>query len=269
MAKAEFVGPALYPVIHNEHVQQTLRDVEVVLNAGADGVFLINHELNASSLLTRYRAVVNEFPSAFVGLNFLDMRNPLDVFILLSRAGVTPDAIWTDWFPSEDKKIAALSKHFRELKENEGANLRETELFAGVAHKAASYVDDPFLCAEMARTVDGHVDYITTTGPGTGLQTPIEKLVAMRGVTLMSKLAVASGVTPDNVTDYVPHVDAILVASSLESRFGEIDPERLRTFMSAFRYSIIQERERREVLESEIGQVEPEPIDYYERKKIS
>ena len=38
--------------------------------------------------------------------------------------------------------------------------------------------------------------------------------------------SLASGVTPDNVGDYLPYVDAYLVATGIEEEFGVLDPAR-------------------------------------------
>lgn len=55
-----------------------------------------------------------------------------------------------------------------------------------------------------------------------------EKLVAMRAGVGDRALALASGVTPENVSAYLPHVDAFLVASGIESRFGVFDTARMK-----------------------------------------
>lgn len=255
MSNIEFSGPRLYPVIHNEHVEKTVRDTEKVLNAGADGVFLINRVNNANSLLTRFNAISKEFPEAAIGLNFSEMRNPFDVYTFLNSSGVAPYAVWTDWYLLDSEQMECLNLL------TPTQNTRKSKLFAGVSHKAASYIEDPFLSAQMAVMADGNVDYVTTTGPGTGLPAPTEKLTAMRHAVKYAKLAVTSGVSAENVGNIVPLVDAILVASSLESYFGEIDDDRLRMFMNAFRHSIEQERQRRQEQACSHEQVAPEPID--------
>jgi uncharacterized protein len=41
-------------------------------------------------------------------------------------------------------------------------------------------------------------------------------------------LAIASGITPENVEAYLPYVDAFLVATGISSSFTELDSERVR-----------------------------------------
>ncbi len=240
MSNVEFGGPKLYPVIHNERVAGTLNAVERVISAGADGAFLINHEFNAASLLRRYEAVTAAFPDAFIGLNFLDMRHPFDAYQILVVSGLVPDALWTDWYPFDQDCM----EYLQELTPRDST--KETKLFAGVSHKAANYTENPEQSALMAQKADPYVDFVTTTGPRTGSPASLEKLTAMRAAINRSKLAVASGVNAENVGSYVPLVDAVLVATSLESSFGEIDDDKLATFMEAFRQSVTREREKRE-----------------------
>lgn len=190
--------------------------------------------------MRRYEAVTSAFPNAFIGLNFLDMRHPFDVYQILTVSGLVPDAVWTDWYPFDQD----CKEYIQELTPRN--ETKETKLFAGVSHKAANYTENPEQSALMAQMADPYVDFVTTTGPRTGSPASLEKLEAMRTVIRHSKLAVASGVSIENVGSYVPLVDAVLVATSLEAFFGEIDDDKLGAFMEAFRQSVMREREKRE-----------------------
>ena len=63
------------------------------------------------------------------------------------------------------------------------------------------------------------------------------KIAAFRRGCGEAPLALASGVTPDNVADYAPDVDAILVATGINRSgdFYEIDPARLRRLLAVTR----------------------------------
>ena len=169
------------------------------------------------------------------------MRDPLDVYFYLNTSGTVPDAVWTDRFslePAYMDQMKALAPQ---------ADARRALLFAGVSHKGTTtYTSDPIQSELMTRIADPYIDFVTTTGPRTGEAAPLDKVVAMRGALNHAKLAIASGVTPQNIGDYVPYTDAILVASSIEATFGEIDPERLSCLMAAFRVSIEVDRETRQ-----------------------
>lgn len=73
-----------------------------------------------------------------------------------------------------------------------------------------------------------YVDVVCTSGPGTGMEASPQKLAGMRGgIGPSAALALASGVTADNVVRYLLHVDAFLVGTGLEASFGVLDPGKL------------------------------------------
>jgi predicted TIM-barrel enzyme len=57
------------------------------------------------------------------------------------------------------------------------------------------------------------------------------KIQAMKLALGDSPLAIASGITPENIRRYLPHADAFLVATGISRSFTELDPEKLKTLM--------------------------------------
>ena len=72
------------------------------------------------------------------------------------------------------------------------------------------------------------MDVITSSGPGTGYAATVEKAKALRSGASGHPLALASGVSPENVDGFLPYVDAYLVASEIETAkySGILVPER-------------------------------------------
>jgi len=60
------------PVVHVSDEGQALRNVAVAREAGADGVFLINHAISSEALLAIYCRVAAEH-KWWIGLNCLDL----------------------------------------------------------------------------------------------------------------------------------------------------------------------------------------------------
>jgi phosphoribosylanthranilate isomerase len=75
---------------------------------------------------------------------------------------------------------------------------------------------------------------ICTSGPGTGVPADIAKVRALRAGTT-APIALASGITPENVRDYLPYVDAYLVGTGIETRFGVLDPRKIDALLHAMR----------------------------------
>jgi len=77
------------------------------------------------------------------------------------------------------------------------------------------------------------MDVVCTNGPGTGYAADVDKVRALRGGLGDHALALASGVTAENVRNYLPFVQAFLVGTGIEARLGVIDPGKLGALMRA------------------------------------
>ena len=81
------------------------------------------------------------------------------------------------------------------------------------------------------------MDVVTTSGSGTGKEAHIKKISDMRKGCGDVAMALASGVTPENASQYVPLVDAILVATGISPPrdFYNLDSALLRTLLQVCR----------------------------------
>jgi predicted TIM-barrel enzyme len=78
------------------------------------------------------------------------------------------------------------------------------------------------------------MDVNCTSGPGTGQQADPEKVATMRAaVGHGAAIALASGVTADNVHHYLPYVNAYLVGTGIEHAFGVLDPGKTAALQAA------------------------------------
>ena len=99
--------------------------------------------------------------------------------------------------------------------------------FGGTAFKKQRPVD-PTDYARAAGIAGGFMDVVTTSGIATGHSADLGKLAEFRGALPDRPIALASGITPDNATDY-NMVDCFMVATGInfENDFYNIDPARL------------------------------------------
>jgi predicted TIM-barrel enzyme len=79
------------------------------------------------------------------------------------------------------------------------------------------------------------MDVVNTSGPGTGRAAHREKIRAMKQAVGQFPLAVASGIIPENVTDYLEATDCFLVATGIAESFDEFDPDRVGELVSRIR----------------------------------
>ena len=62
------------------------------------------------------------------------------------------------------------------------------------------------------------MDVITSSGPGTGYAATVEKAKALRSGAGDHPLALASGVSPENVAGFLPYVDAYYISLPRKSK---------------------------------------------------
>ncbi|MGD2153244.1 MAG: BtpA/SgcQ family protein [Gemmatimonadales bacterium] len=207
------------PVVHVESEHQARRNTDLARRAGADGVFLINHFSDGEDLLAIHRKVSEDHPDWWIGVNCLDL-DPPEVFQAVNDrvSGIWVDHAGID--EREDEQPLA----------DEAAAARERSgwvglYFGGVAFKYQRPVED---LTRAARLAVRYMDVVTTSGPGTGIAAAREKIAAMKQAVGGFPLAIASGITPENVSDYLDVADCFLVATGISRSFTELDLEKTR-----------------------------------------
>ena len=221
------------PVIHVEYPVQAVRNANIAFGEGADGIFLINHRIPANELQRCYASVRERHPNKWIGLNWLDL-TPAEAMTTMERTigGIWVDnaGVYEDEHGDIEARTLARMHHYLE-KEWRVSFL----LFGGVAFKYQNAVKD---LAHVAKQAMFHVDVITTSGTRTGSPPDIEKIRTIRNAIGEDfPLAIASGTTPENVTEFLPYVDCFLVATGISDSHTELNPTLVRKFKNALSYS--------------------------------
>ena len=207
------------PVIHVSTEEQALRNVEIARKAGADGVFLINHLIMSDDLLAIHAAVCRRFAGWWIGVNCLD----LDSATVFSRISADVSGVWSDKaMIVEDRKDQPDAEAVGEARKTSGWH---GLYLGGVAFKYQRRVDDVGAAAAIAAR---YMDVVTTSGPGTGHAADVVKIHTMKKAIGDHPLAIASGITPENIGDYLPLSDCYLVATGISRDDENLDPERVR-----------------------------------------
>ncbi len=229
------------PVVHCMDRAQVEAAVAVAIENGADGVWLINQGgMNHDAVLAAAKAAVPE--TLWGGVNLLGFtatRALEKVYKATARAGWKIDGVWSDDASVRDDERAT----FQELtlgawNETKASAYTEPHwrplYFGGVAFKHRRHVPDELLGMAAAKAARDGVDVVTTSGPETGTPPSVDKVKRMRdGLGSDHALAIASGVTPKNIRSFLPYVDAFLVATGIEKKFGTFDPKKLKAVADA------------------------------------
>lgn len=205
-------------VIHSRP-KDALKNAITAMNCGCDGVFFISHgDMTPAELLYLSDSDVFTNPQ---GVNLLGF----SVVDAMNMAGSRASMLWSDYTPSGlERETLEAEKHdmsFRGL------------FFGGVAFK---YQPQPSDLRKAAEDVRGFVDVLTTSGVGTGYAPEVEKL-AVLAEGFGNKIAVASGVTPENVAPMLPYLSHILVSTGISKDFYTIDPEKCKHLVDVVKSS--------------------------------
>jgi uncharacterized protein len=220
---AESFMPKILPVVRLLDAEQARVQAELALDCGADGVFLISHRGEdkqvlqlAGQLRHRWtgRSSSNGQP-AWVGVNLLDT-SPLAAHEFASQLHL--DGLWLD---APGVNSHGPAKQALKLKD-QMAIRPAMSVFGSVAFK---YQPDESNRQAMAL---GMIP--TTSGSGTGIPPSVEKIRTMSGAT-GGTLAVASGMTPENVHIYAPMVSHILVSTGVSKDEHTFDAAKLTRFV--------------------------------------
>lgn len=216
----------ILPVIHVESLEQAHRNAHIAREAGVDGVFLINHGMADEALLAIHESVADAHSGWWVGVNCLGL-SPEQVFGAVSGkvAGVWVDNAGIE----EDQEGQPYADYVSAVRKSHAPGCL---YFGGVAFKYQRHVDDlEAACRVSAR----YMDVVTTSGPGTGHTAEVEKIRRMKQALGTTPLAIASGITPENVGDYLTVADSFLVATGICRSFTELDPVRVQSLVARVR----------------------------------
>jgi predicted TIM-barrel enzyme/protein-tyrosine-phosphatase len=221
---------AVLPVVHLGDARQALRNAGIAYDAGCDGVFLINHSVDFASLLAIHREVAAAFQGWWIGVNCLDL-DPHEVFAQLPPS---VGGVWVDnAFIEEAREEQPAAEAIDAARRHSGW---EGLYFGGVAFK---YQRPVYELEAAARRAARFMDVVTTSGTGTGIAAQLEKIRAMKSALGTHPLAIASGITPENVHQYLPLADSFLVATGVSRDggrdFWHFDPDRVAALVSTVR----------------------------------
>ena len=236
------VGPAVLPVIHAQDDEQIDRNIEIAVRCGAQGVFLINHDFDVTRFLPLIERCRQAHPLLWLGVNFLGVtgRDAFPILGDLESRGLAIDAYWADdGCIDEQHESQSQAGDINIVREESGWS---GIYFGGTAFKKQRAVD-PADYLRSGQIAAQWMDVVTTSGVATGEAAEIEKIETFRQGVGTGTLAVASGITPENVHDYAPYVDAILVATgiNLPQDFYNIDRTRLSHLIDNCRCSAVQQ----------------------------
>lgn len=213
--------PFVSPVIHHLDRETSIDQAALAFQAGADGVFLISHRGADNALFEPAAVIKSSYPEKRVGLNLLDS-SAFNALRLVAAEGL--DMVWAD-SPGVDSKSSGIDAGL--IRAWLDAH-RKVEFFGSVAFKYQPHEPNP---AGAAVRAEKHGMLPTTSGEATGQPPTVAKAAAMYAALKNGRLAVASGMTPENVREYLPYFTHYLVATGVSRDHYHFDEGRLAEFV--------------------------------------
>ena len=214
-----------YAVIHVEDFEQVSVNAAYAYENGADGIFLINHSLSCEDLLEIYHDVRKKYPDQWIGLNFLGP----DAARAMQMLPADADGLWTDNAEiDEDGPNIIPGQWYADFKKTHP----RSSYFGGVAFKYQRHVENLECAAKEAQLC---MDVICSSGAGTGIAANVDHVRRLCSGKGDRPLALASGVTPENIHTFLPYADCFLVATGVSRSFRMLDPQKVKLLAEKIR----------------------------------
>ncbi len=196
----------IIPVIHVVSREQVLSNVATCVKCGIQKIFLINHVVAVEELIMCAYIVKIKYMDLWIGINMLGM-DPVNALSMQ-----LPSIIKGLWM---DETVDFPKNRVRSFK---------GMVFGGLAFKYQPQPLDLVKACEVARV---QTDVATTSGPGTGKAANVEKIKLLREYLGDHPMAIASGISAENIHNYKGLADYLLVASSITDKNEMIIEEKL------------------------------------------
>jgi uncharacterized protein len=218
----------ILPVIQIETGRQVEANLKIVQDSGCDGAFLIDMiGYGAQRLVDLAQYGQAGVPDIWVGLNFKNT----SVEKVFENLGDNISGIWV-----HDAGIN--EKDPEQYQADDIHREREMSGWTGLYFGGVAFEDQPQILnlENVTKTAVDYVDVVTTSGTKTGAFAGIDKIRVMKQVLGKAPLAVAGGISPENVSGYLKYADCFLASSSLQiPGTANFDPERVRALVQAIR----------------------------------
>jgi phosphoribosylanthranilate isomerase len=202
------------PVIHVESLEQTKRNVDICIKANTHGFFLISHRLNFSKFYDVILNIRNQYPDSWMGINVLDKHPQFVIGKLPPIQGY-----WVD-NPEIEDDVASNQTNAKYIKEFLVRKQPKCLYFGSVAFK---YQNQPKDLSSFTKLAKNYVDIVTTSGDKTGKSADISKIKTMYDSLDGFPLAIASGISNQNISQYINYVDWFLVSTNISIDESNLD----------------------------------------------
>lgn len=211
----------IIPVIHHKNEVLSMNNAEMCAKNKAYGVYLISMDGDNSGLSALARRIKLSFPELMVGINLLGYSAIDSIYEGLNYS---LDMTWSDCPVVTGNSITEEAQRIKE-------EIKYTKhlFFNSVAfkyQKVEKNIPQAVLNSQILNFIP------TTSGEATGHAADLSKIKTMKQSLGNYPLAIASGLTPENVHEYTPYIEYGLVATGISEDFYTFDQLKLQTIIA-------------------------------------
>lgn len=225
-----------YSPLSDNVIDHTVKQCDIAVDNGADGVCIIAGQLGITihQLNEAARLIKGKYPKTFVIINYL-----IDPSFSMRSIPHYVDGIWTD----QGVDGRGYQRDIIEASFVRGRIDWNGIWFAGFFHKGGDLrqpENDEKLKILTDNLLELHQSVIpTTTGLGTGIPADLSSINRLyKMIDGRKKMAIASGITIENVSSYLPYIDYFFVGTGVEKKtnhnihVGFLDAQSIRQLSS-------------------------------------
>jgi predicted TIM-barrel enzyme len=210
----------IIPVIHHINEELTIKNAQLCFENNVYGLFIISMEEDNHGLSALAKKIKNEFPILKMGVNHLGYQAIESVYECLNYS---LDMIWSD-----EPIVTSYEIKEEAYKIQEELKNSSLKFFNSVAFKYQAEEKN----IEKAVYNSKKLGFIpTTSGQATGVAAEVEKIQKMKKELGDYPLAIASGLTPENIDTYNKMIEYGLVATGISKSFYEFDEKKLKAIL--------------------------------------
>ncbi len=221
-----------------DRFERAKREIDILWGGGVDAVIVENYYGTVDDVAAVCDHIDSTMPEVTFGVNVLgDDWRAFEIATEYGAMFVQLDSVAGHLPQEEDAEFGVRLALQRERS--------RALVLGGVRFKYQPYRSGQPLEVDLPSGAS-RADAIVVTGEGTGLQTPMEKILAFRELLGPDyPLVVGAGVNPESISEQLTHADAVVVGSYLKDTYqdtGDVDAAHVKEFMSAVRR--LREKER-------------------------
>lgn len=219
---------SLVVALHSRSIAHALEWAEIALSNWAHGVAVVTHVIDPIVWLEAIRQIKEKYPHHQAILNILQ-RDPKTIFQVMQHLEQTlPDAIWTD-----NARIPGID-YIESWHEHDADNVRNIQeemwwnglYFGWLDFKHQKHLEEaeyPFAVQQAKK----YLDIITTSWSATWISADSEKVKTIKKLAGNHPVWLASGVSTENIGEYIQNTDISIVASGISKNYYDLDPSKV------------------------------------------